>query len=82
MGNTCKSNPDGGSSTFCCGSGCGTDNGEENWDPSDLKPFQRTDLPLNQLSRYDQFYRFTGMPFIRMGIKEFMRDLDAMGDKI
>ena len=38
MGNTCKSNPDGGSGSLCCGVG-GSKPGEENWDPEDLKTF-------------------------------------------
>ena len=37
MGNTCKSNPDGSSSTFCCGSG--GNNAVDDWDPEDLKTF-------------------------------------------
>lgn len=81
MGNTCGSNTGESSGNFCCGAG-GGGNAVDNWDPEDLKLFQRIDIKVNELSKYDQFYRFTGMPFIRMGIKEFIADLDSMGDKI
>ena len=54
----------------------------DKWKPSDLKTFQRVDIGINKLNKYDQFYRFVGQPFVRLGIKEFMMDLENMKEFI
>ena len=76
MGNQCKR----GISTPCCG--LEDDNNNDAVDQKDLQAFQRSDIAMIKLSKYDKFYRMAGQPLISIHIHEFIKDLEEMGTLI
>ena len=58
------------------------DHSECTIDQKDLQEYQRADIGMMKLSRYDKFYRMAGEPLIRIHIHEFIDDLEEMGSAI
>ena len=74
MGNECMS------SSVCCQSNfcCSGPKDEGLMDTKDLESYQRQDINIIKLSKYDKFYRMAGLPFIWININDFMNDLEEM----
>ena len=46
-----------------------------------LHKFQNQKISINNLDKYDQFYRIVCDPFPRMKLSNFINDIDALAEK-